>query len=143
MNRKRSRKGGWRFPSATENKSVEKNFVALLRVASVAKRAGARPKDIAAAKVWPLLWALEVARRHELEPFAEIGRKVSYSRANEDRSKQDQRNIEIIWCARGFLLEGAKSRGLATKIRNELKVDLSVRQINRILAQGMPVLLSG
>ena len=143
MNRKRSKKRGWRFPSVTENKSVEKHFVALLRVANVAKRAGAQPKDIAAAKVWPLLWALEVMRRHELEPFAEIGRKVSGGRANEDRSKQDQRNVEIIWCARGLLLEGAKSRGLATKIRNELKVDLSVRQINRILDQGMPILMLG
>lgn len=141
MNRKRSKERGWSLPSATENKSVEKHFVALLRVASVAARAGANAKDIAAAKVWPLLWALEVTRRHELEPLAEIGRKVSKG-APVDSSELLDRDFEVAACACRLLLAGAKQRGLATKIKRELKCSESVRHINRILNRWMPIILS-
>ena len=142
MNQARSKNSNRTGPSPAETESVEKYGAALFRVLDAAKRAGAKTDDIGRAKLWPLLWATEVTRRHELEPLADIGRKVSSGRANEDPSRRNQEYADILSCACRLLLDGARPRGLATKIRNELKISLSTRQINRILNQWMPKILS-
>ena len=110
-------------------------------IASIAARAGASPDDIYTARAWPLFWLFEISRRHEIEPLAEIGRKVSNSRAA-DRPELLERDFEVAACACRLLGAGAKSRGLATKIKRELKCSESVRHINRILNRWMPMVLS-
>ena len=129
------------MPTETETEAVMKYGVSLLRVVHIAKRAGASAEDIGRARMWPLLWGLEVARRHELEPLAEVGRKVSGGRPV-DAQALLCRDFEVAACACRLLLDGAKLRGLAAKIRKETKVDLTPRHINRILARWMPLVLS-
>ena len=127
--------------SSWEKDVLAKHDGALRRIAAIAVRAGANPDDIYAARTWPLFWLLEISRRHELEPLAEIGRKVSNSRAA-DRSAVLERHFEVAACACRLLGAGAKPRGLATKIKRELKCSESVRHINRILNRWMPLVLS-
>ena len=139
MTGEKHRHGRLNLPVDYEYPSLAESFGALRRVLKIAKSAGAHPDDIKAASTWPLIWKLEEIRRHELESDAEIGRKVSSGRHREDHSDRDRRDIEILWCARELLLAGAKSRGLAGKIRKTLRIELSDRQINRILNFGMPI----
>lgn len=128
-------------PTKADERMIRRQFVALQRVTKIAAAAGADEKDIAAAKTWPLIWAANLIKIQELTPLAEIGRKVSNSRAKEDSSQRTERDIQILWRAVELLSSGAPARGLASRIRSDMKLDLSVRQINRILDKGMPILL--
>ena len=127
--------------SSWEKGVLVKHDGALRRIAAIAARAGASPDDIYTARAWPLFWLFEISRRHELESLADIGRKVSNSRAA-DRSALLERDFEVAACACKLLGAGAKHRGLARKIKSELKCSESVRHINRILNRWMPLVLS-
>ena len=141
MSKRGSRDSGDLRPTEADERMIRRPFAALQRVTKIAAAAGADAKDIAAARSWPMIWAVSVIRIRELTPLAELGWKVSNSRAKEDASKRDERDFQILWRAIELLRSRAPPRGLASKIRSDLKLDLSVKQINRILDKGMPILL--
>lgn len=119
---------------------IREPFAALQRVTKIAAAAGADKKDIALAKTWPLFWVTSIIEIHKLTPLAEIGRKVSSSRDKQDSTQRMERDIRIMWRAIELLKEGAPTRGLASRIRSDLKLEISVRHINRILDTGMAIL---
>lgn len=141
MSKRGSRKPPAPAPTKADEHSIRRQFDALQRVTNIAAAAGADTEDIALAKSWPLHWAAAVIKANEPTPLAEIGRKVSNSREKEDSSDRIERDIQILWQAIQMLSNGAPTRGLAARIRSELKLDISERQINRILDNGMPILL--
>lgn len=134
-------KSGRSMPTEAETEAVMKYGASLIRLVNIAKRAGASAEDIGRARMWPLLWGLEVARRHELEPLAEVGRKVSGGRPADDEALLE-RDFAVTACACRLLAAGAKGRGLAGKVRKELNSKITVRTINRILDRWMPLVLS-
>jgi hypothetical protein len=81
-------------------------------------------------------------RIEHLEALVQTRRKQRASRTDLDRSRLNRRNAEIVWCARNLLLAGAPPRGIAEKIRRELRSELSAKQIGRILEEWVEVLSS-
>jgi len=115
------------------DEAFKSGFAALKRIDKVACRAGADAKDILEIRALPALRALEKMRSKELESVADIGRRVKGGWTKIDRSNENMRRVEVFSCAITMLQEGVPKRGLAAKIKKKTKVDLTVRQINRIL----------
>lgn len=142
MSKVRSRQVEALRPTKADEKLIEGPFVALQRIVQIAEKAGANREDIVRARTWPLHWAAAVIRAQQLEPLAEIGWKVANSRVKEDTSARNERDVRILHTAVQLLLDGASARGLASKIKSHLKLEISVRHINRILNDGMPKILN-
>jgi hypothetical protein len=123
-------------PSEAEAEIYTQHAKALETVTALAALHGARPSDLASARAWPLLWLVEIFCRHELEPYAEIGRRVVGGRRH---NSQDQAKVRAAWepvvkTAWEFARADQPRRGLARKIRQKLGHGaMSTRQINRIL----------
>ena len=92
------------------------------------------------------LWILISAWRIDLmEPLAEIGHRVKSGgrkRAGGEEGPPEH-HAELVSAACWFLSRGARPHGLASKVKKRARSRLSVRQINRILDQWIPLLLAG
>ena len=113
--------------------TFESCFAALKRIDALACRAGADAKDILEIRAIPALRTLEKMRTSELESTADIGRRVKDGWMKTNRTEEAMRRVEILSCAVTMLNEGAPKRGLANKIKKKTQIDLTIRQINRIL----------
>lgn len=129
---------------------ILEHFAALERIAKIAANEGARAEDIVKARTWPLLWMAQVFLRAELEPMAELGRRVVRGNRDSpavitDRDRAFGRKCQLVACGvrllttaerTHFCATGKRPRNLAKRVAAELDATESERHVNRMLKDG-------
>lgn len=112
-----------------ENKSVEEDVLLTQRIAAAALRGGATQEDTIKLQVMPLMRLTAILQS-----------KMPKSRGRDQNDIID-RDWKIVACACEILSKNNfKPRGLAGKIKKQLRCKVTERTINRILDERMPKL---